>query len=108
MFEHKSGKVCQPYHGSASAPTYIIESSNLETMESRLSYSGRAKKIEGKPGYRFYEGKANSMVFYIDEFKHYAARTLADLGVLNFAELRQFVKGKKSELIRIVTDRLDS
>ena len=48
-------------------------------------------KFVGKAGYRFFEEKANSMVFYINTFKHYAARTLADVGVVTFSEMRQFL-----------------
>lgn len=108
MFEHRNGEPCQPYHGSASAPTFIIESTNQNLIKSRLSASGRAKKIEGKPGYRFYEEKANTMCFYIDEFKHYAARTLADLGVKNFAQLREISNAYQDQYIRIVTDDAQS
>lgn len=103
FFEHKSGKLCHPYHGSASAPTMLIESSNPKLLEARMSYAGRAKKVEGKPGYMFFSEKAGSMAFYVDEFKHYAARTLADLGVNNMNELRQFLKTNKSELLRIIS-----
>ena len=31
------------------------------------------------------------MVFYINTFKHYAARTLADVGVITFGEMREFL-----------------
>lgn len=102
-FEHKYGGYCLPYHGSASPATFIIEASNPENIDSRLWYSGRTKKVEGKTGYIFYKEKANSMAFYVDEFKHYAARTLADLGVMNISELRQFTKSNPEDLLRIVS-----
>lgn len=104
-FEHKSGKVCMPYHGSASAPTMIIESSNPQLARQRLRPGGRTRNVEGKAGYRFFEEKANSMVFYLNTFKHYAARTLADVGVGNMAELRQFARSSEKELIRIVSSQ---
>lgn len=104
-FEHKSGRVCMPYHGSASAPTMIIESANPQLAWQRLRPSGRARNVEGEAGYRFFEGKANSMVFYLNTFKHYAARTLADVGVGDMAELRQFAGGSEEELIRIVSSQ---
>ena len=104
-FEHKSGKVCMPYHGSASAPTMIIESANPELARKRLRPGGRTRNVEGKAGYRFFEEKANSMVFYINTFKHYAARTLADVGVTNMAELRDFAGNSEDELIRIVSSQ---
>ena len=104
-FEHKSGKVCMPYHGSASAPTMIIESANPALARQRLRPGGRTRNVEGKAGYRFFEEKANSMVFYINTFKHYAARALADVGVRDMAELRGFVRDSDSELIRIVSSQ---
>ena len=104
-FEHKSGKVCMPYHGSASAPTMIIESANPALARKRLRPGGRTRNVEGKAGYRFFEEKANSMVFYLNTFKHYAARALADVGVNDMAELRQFVRDHDEELIRVVSSQ---
>ena len=104
-FEHKSGKVCMPYHGSASAPTMIIESANPVLARKRLRPGGRTRNVEGKAGYRFFEEKANSMVFYINTFKHYAARALADVGVSNMAELREFARDSDDELIRVVSSQ---
>lgn len=104
-FEHKSGKICMPYHGSASAPTMIIESANPELARKRLRPGGRTRNVEGKAGYRFFEEKANSMAFYIHTFKHYAARTLADVGVVNMAELRDFARNSQEELVRVVSSQ---
>ena len=104
-FEHKSGKVCMPYHGSASAPTMIIESANPALARKRLRPGGRTRNVEGKAGYRFFEEKANSMVFYLNTFKHYAARALADIGVRDMAELRQFARDHDEELIRVVSSQ---
>ena len=104
-FEHKSGVVCMPYHGSASAPTMIIESANPALARKRLRPGGRTRNVEGKAGYRFFEEKANSMVFYINTFKHYAARALADVGVRDMAELRQFLRENDEELIRVVSSQ---
>jgi XTP/dITP diphosphohydrolase len=104
-FEHKSKSICMPYHGSASAPTMIIESANPNLAKTRLHASGRTRNVEGKAGYRFFEEKANSMVFYIDMFKHYAARTLADLGVESFAELREFMHSNQDDMIRVVSSQ---
>ena len=105
FFEHKSGKVCMPYHGSASAPTMIIESANPALARNRLRPGGRTRNVEGKAGYRFFEEKANSMVFYLNTFKHYAARALADVGVRDMAELREFVARHDEELIRVVSSQ---
>ena len=104
-FEHKSGVVCMPYHGSASAPTMIIESANPALARKRLRPGGRTRNVEGKAGYRFFEEKANSMVFYLNTFKHYAARALADVGVTDMAELRDFVRNHDEELIRVVSSQ---
>ena len=104
-FEHKTGKVCMPYHGSASAPTMIIESANPSLARKRLRPGGRTRNVEGKAGYRFFEEKANSMAFYINTFKHYAARTLADVGVRDMAELRAFARESDEELIRVVSSQ---
>ena len=104
-FEHKSGKVCMPYHGSASAPTMIIESANPALARKRLRPGGRTRNVEGKAGYRFFEEKANSMVFYVNTFKHYAARALADVGVTDIRELRDFVRDSDEELIRVVSSQ---
>ena len=103
FFEHNKGGYCQPYHGSASAPTMLIESINDDLLEKRMYASGRARKVEGKPGYMFYSEKANSMTFHINEYKHYAARTLTDLGVSSFAELREFLLNDGRELFRIIS-----
>ncbi len=104
-FEHKSGVVCMPYHGSASAPTMIIESANPALARKRLRPGGRTRNVEGKAGYRFFEEKANSMVFYVNTFKHYAARALADVGVTDMAELRDFAREHDEELIRVVSSQ---
>ncbi len=104
-FEHKSGVVCMPYHGSASAPTMIIESANPALARKRLRPGGRTRNVEGKAGYRFFEEKANSMVFYINTFKHYAARALADVGVRDMGELRQLARDSDEELIRVVSSQ---
>ena len=104
-FEHKSGVVCMPYHGSASAPTMIIESANPALARKRLRPGGRTRNVEGKTGYRFFEEKANSMAFYVNTFKHYAARALADVGVTDIRELRVFARDSDEELIRVVSSQ---
>jgi XTP/dITP diphosphohydrolase len=101
--ENKRGEYGQPYNGSASAPTMIIEAANPALRDKMLNYSGRTKVPEGKKGFTVYAEKANSMAFWIDEFKHQMARTLADLGVKDMGELRKFVESYDKELLRIVT-----
>lgn len=105
-FQHQNGEICMPYHGSASAPTMIIESANPALAKKRLRRGGRTRNVEGKAGYRFYEEKANSMAFYINTFKHYAARTLADVGVKDMVELREFLRYNNDEdLMRVVSSQ---
>lgn len=104
-FEHKNGEICMPYHGSASAPTMIIESANPALARTRLHAGGRTRNVEGKAGYRYFEEKANSMAFYIDTFKHYAARTLADVGVESMAELRALLQTTPDDLLRVVSSQ---
>ncbi|RJR27317.1 hypothetical protein C4561_02710, partial [candidate division WWE3 bacterium] len=101
--QNAKGDYVQPYHGSASAPTMIIEASYDHLHELRINPSGRTKVPEGKPGYMKYSAKANSMTFWIDEFRHHFARTLADIGVESVWELREFLKGNDINLLRIVS-----
>ena len=101
--ENKRGEYGQPYNGSASAPTMIIEAANPALRDKMLNPSGRTKVPEGKKGFTVYAEKANSMAFWIDEFKHQMARTLADLGVRDMCELRRFIESYDKELLRIVT-----
>jgi hypothetical protein len=103
FFQNKNGKLCHPYHGSASAPTMIIESENSELLEKRMELSGRARNVEGKPGYQYFSEKVNSMTFLINQFRHYAARTLADFGVESIDELRKFLLNNDDEYLRVVT-----
>ncbi len=99
-----NGKLCQPYPGSASPTTQIIESSFEELRKTRTASAGRTTNPEGKPGFMFFERKANSMVFWIRDFLGYAARMLADLGVKDIKELRQFLRDNpKEEVFRIIT-----
>lgn len=101
--QNKKEEFGQPYNGSASAATMIIEAANSDLTDKMLNYSGRTKVPEGKRGFTVYAEKANSMAFWIEDFKHQMARTLADLGVLDISELREFVSEYDKELLRIVT-----
>ncbi|MEN9389038.1 MAG: Euphorbia ringspot virus [Candidatus Parcubacteria bacterium] len=103
FLQNKKGEWGQPYNGSASAATMVIEAANQALTDKMLNYSGRTKVTEGKKGFTLYAEKANSMAFWIEEFKHQMARTLADLGVNNMNELRDFVASYDKELLRIVT-----
>ena len=42
----------------------------------------------------FYEEKANSMAFYIQQFEGYIARALVDLGTTTFQEFRQLLSDR--------------
>ena len=103
FLQNKKGEWGQPYNGSASAPTMVIEAANPTLRDKMLNASGRTKVPEGKKGFTLYAEKANSMGFWIEEFKHQMARTLADLGVRDLRELREFIASYDKELLRIVT-----
>lgn len=103
FLQNNRDQIIQPYHGSASAPTMIIEAANKKLHDIRINPSGRTKVTEGKPGVSIYSEKANSMTFWIDEFRHHAARTLADLGVENFIELREMLQKTDFDFLRIVS-----
>lgn len=103
FLQNAQGEYVQPYHGSASAPTMIIEAANPKLRNVRINLSGRTKVPEGKPGYMKYSAKANSMTFWVEEFKYHSARTLADLGVENISEMRDFLLKTNRDLLRIVS-----
>jgi hypothetical protein len=105
FFQHLNGKVCQPYPGSASPVTQLIESEDENIRQKRSDASGRTYNPEGKPGFMYLEKKANSMSFWINEYLSYAARTLADLGVKNISELRNIIKNEKTDLLRIMSEK---
>ena len=86
--EDLKGRICQPYPGTASPVTQIIESEYPELRERRIDAAGRTYYSEGKPGLMFYEEKAGSMAFWITEYLSHAARALADLDSKNLMELR--------------------
>lgn len=99
------GKICQPYPGTASPVTQIIESQDPKLRSRRIDAAGRTYYSEGKPGLMFYEAKAGSMSFWVNEYLSHAARTLADLGVGNIYELRTLIGKGKREFLRIMTEK---
>jgi len=102
--QDKSGRICQPYPGTASPVTQIIESEDPLLRLRRTDAAGRTYYTEGKPGFMYYEDKACSMAFWINEYLRHAARTLADLGVENISELRNLTKSKK-DYLRILSEK---
>ncbi len=97
----KSEEYVRPYPGSASPVTQIIESADPQLRLRRVNPGGRTKYPEGKPGFMFYEEKANSMAFYIQQFEGYIARAFVDLGTTTFHEFRQFL-AERSESEQIL------
>ncbi len=93
-------KFVQPYPGSASAVTQLIESVKRFIRIRRTSRAGRITE-EGEPGFMFHERKGSSMAFWINGLLTDAARTFADLGVKNLAELRQLVANDRREFLRL-------
>ncbi|KKQ97762.1 MAG: hypothetical protein UT23_C0008G0035 [Candidatus Woesebacteria bacterium GW2011_GWA1_39_12] len=100
-----AGRTCQPYPGTASPVTQIIESENPELALRRTDAAGRTYYSEGKPGLMYYEEKACSMAFWINEYLRHAARTLADLGVEDIRELRLLLSKDKREFLRIMSEK---
>jgi XTP/dITP diphosphohydrolase len=103
--ESINGKIGQPYPGSASPVTQIIESEYEHIRSRRTDPSGRTYNAEGKPGFMNYEKKANSMSFWINEHLSYAARTLADLGVESVAELRTLLEKDPRQFLRAMSEK---
>lgn len=100
-FQLKDGKIGNPYHGSASPATMLIEYEH--GIEGRVSASGRVEKVEGKSGYMHYNEKINSMSFHVDRYNHYVARMLADLGVESLQEMYEFLANREGSLLRLVS-----
>ncbi len=102
--ELKKEKYVQPYPGSASSETAIIESVDEEIRKKRTNLAGRIY-TEGKPGFMYDERKAGgSMAFWINELLSDASKMLADIGVRNISELRKYMANDQNEVIRIITD----
>lgn len=99
------GRICQPYPGSASPVTQIIESQYESLRLRRTDAAGRTLHPEGKPGFMYYEDKAPSMAFWVNEFLGHAGRMMADLGVLNMTELRSLLNQESSQFLRIMTEK---
>lgn len=102
-FMNEQGKYVQPYPGSASAETAIIESMDPQIRRKRTTASGRIY-TEGKPGFMHNERKTGgSMAFHINELLGYISKMFADLGVKNIAELRMLLADERQEVLRIVS-----
>jgi hypothetical protein len=99
------GNICQPYPGSASPVTQIIESENPDLRLKRTNAAGRTVNPEGKPGFMYYDEKACTMAFWINEMLSHAGRTFADLGVENILELRRFLQSSEQSPLRILSDK---
>lgn len=103
--QDRRGKICQPYPGTASPVTQIIESEDPMLAKRRTDAAGRTYYSEGKPGFMYYEQKACSMAFWINEYLRHASRTLSDLGVKNLGEMRQLTRKDKQEILRIMSEK---
>lgn len=91
--EHINGRVCQPYHGSASPITQWIESAlNQEIAQKRLNDAGKLRNVEGKANYMYKPRSVNSIVDNFQEARMYAARALADQDATSISELRENIK----------------
>ena len=101
--EKKTGKIVQPYPDEASPPTQITEAANPFLHDRRIGEDGRTENPEGKPGFSYFERKASSMTFLVKEILRDAARTLADLGVKDIAELRTQMKNPVNFPFRLLS-----
>lgn len=105
FIKDKKGDICQPYPGTASPVTQLIEAEDTVSRANKLDPAGRTYQSEGKPGFMYYKNKANSAAFWINQYLNHAARTLADLGVSDIQGLREMLKKNNTEYFRILTDR---
>lgn len=102
--EKHTQKFVQPYPGSASAETQLIEAAFSEKLrQRRMNDAGRIQS-EGSPGFTIFERKAGgSMVFWINGLLEDAARAMADLGVCDITELRKLISNQKIDVLRYVS-----
>lgn len=106
--EEKKGKIVQPYPGSASATTMIIESSFPQLKNLRSTPDGRVE-TEGKPGFMYGEKKAPSAKVYIKKFLKKIGKLYADRGVKSIEEFRESISSQEvlDSLLRILTPRAE-
>jgi hypothetical protein len=95
----KKSKPVQPYPGSASPVTQLIEASFPGV--NRVGPAGRTHNPEGKPGFMEREKKANSATVLMSEMLGKAARTLADRGWQSFEEMRAWQHANDQEQFRL-------
>ncbi|HEX9804842.1 MAG TPA: hypothetical protein VGA67_04115, partial [Candidatus Dojkabacteria bacterium] len=99
--ESKTGKIVQPYPGSASASMMIIESTLPEMKGKRTDPDGHAM-TEGKAGFMIGERKAPSAATYIREFRGNISKAYADLSVLSAEEFVD-LSHSADRILRILT-----
>ncbi len=102
LYLKRKGKFVQPYPGSASAETQLIESFNPQIRAKRTNAAGRIV-TEGSPGFSTHERKAGgSMVFWINGLDGDITRAYADIGVSDISQLRKMFLNPNVELLREV------
>jgi len=85
----------QPYHGSASAVTQIIEATmDPEIAKRRLGPDGKVRNVEGKPNYTDLEAKIDSSVDQYAKARTGAGLALADQRSRSIYEIRKQVREK--------------
>jgi XTP/dITP diphosphohydrolase len=91
--EHTNGRVCVPYHGTASPVTQWIEAiANPALAGKRVDSAGRLRNVEGKPNYMFKPRAINSIVDAFHVARMLAGRALADQQSRSIDELRQRIE----------------
>lgn len=88
--EHTNGRVCLPYHGTASPPTQWTEAvANPLIAAKRVDRAGRLRNVEGKPNYMYKPRAINSIVDAFLVARMLAGRALADQQSRSINDLRK-------------------
>jgi len=102
-YDPETKKIVQPYPGSASAETQLIESIDPDIRKKRTNKAGRIH-TEGASGFTIWQQKSEgSMAFSVGSLLQDASRMLADRGVRSIAELREVLYDPYVEMLRQVT-----
>lgn len=90
--QHSNNRIVQPYHGSASAITQAYESMLYpDIAKRRYTAAGFLRNIEGKPNYMPRSRSTPSVVNRFQHMRMLGGLMLADHGVQNINQLRQYV-----------------
>lgn len=92
LFVQKKGDPHEPYHGSASAITQLIECEvNPVIAKQRRSLAGRLRSVEGLHNYVEKRRNIDSLVELLHDLRSAAGLALADQGAKSLCELREII-----------------